>query len=64
MFGKKTVCCVVLNGDSPFILLLIRLRSLSPRSALVHLQERFWVMSCSGAHELAERSHEAFRRCS
>ena len=31
---------------------------------LVHLQERFWVMSCSGAHELAERSHEAFRRCS
>jgi hypothetical protein len=31
---------------------------------LVHLQERFWVMSCSGAYELAQRSHEAFRRCS
>ena len=39
MFGKKTVCCVVLNGDSPLILLLIRLRSLSPRSALGYLSQ-------------------------
>jgi hypothetical protein len=27
---------------------------------LMHLQERFWVMSCSAAYELAERSGEAF----
>src|SRR3712207_8870336 len=28
--------------------------------ALVHLQERFWVMSCSAAYELAERNMRSF----
>ena len=31
---------------------------------LVHLQSRFWSMSCSAAYELAERSRKLFRQCS
>src|SRR5215207_10080966 len=76
MFGKKTVCCVVLNGDSPLILLLIRLRSLSPRSALVHPQRGLCVMAYSCLHETSNfcpgfvekgartaRSRAALQRC-
>jgi hypothetical protein len=32
--------------------------------SLVHLQERFWAMSCSAAYESAERNHEVFCQCS
>ena len=31
---------------------------------LVHFRDRFWVMSCRAAYELAERSRKVFRQCS
>ncbi len=37
--------------------------AMSARS-LVQLQDRFWVMSCSAACQLAERNLEDFHRCS